>query len=233
MKKHKTFWGIFFLLAAVCILLSKTGILPDIGITTILLTIFSLWLLFDGIRYLEFCNITFALAFLYIIFDKPLGIELLTPWTAILVALLSGIGLSILFGGKRKKRHFAAKEYHWENRSSSEQCNGKNIICENNFGSAIRYINSDDFCNARVKNNFGSTTVYFDNVIIQKDCAYVDIENSFGETVLYIPKEWKIQTELNHSFGTVDEHGTPVGNSNATLYIRGNTSFGHIDIYYV
>lgn len=232
MKKHNTFWGLLFILAAAFILLSKTGILPDIGISTILLTVFSLWLLFDGIRYLEFCNITFALALLYIIFDKPLGIELVTPWTAILVALLSGIGLSMLFGKKRKHRR-AAMGHSWENRSSSEQCSGKDIICENNFGSAIRYINSDDFCNACVQNNFGSITIYLDNAMIQKDCAYMDIENSFGETVLYIPKEWKIHNELNHSFGAVDEHGTPVGSSNATLYIRGNTSFGHIDIHYV
>lgn len=232
MNKRNIFWGIFFILAAGYVLLSKLHILPDIGISTIFLG-FSLWLLVDGIRHLQFLNITFALAFLYIIFDKPLGIEALTPWTVLAVALLLGIGLSILFGGKKRKNVSMRAGSSWEDRSAGEQCSGKDIYCENNFGSSIRYINSDDFCNACIENNFGSTTVYFDNAMIQGDCAYVDIENSFGETVLYIPKEWKIHTDLSHAFGNIDEHGTPLGSSSSTLYIRGNTSFGHIEIHYV
>ena len=233
MKKRNLFWGLFFILAALYVLVSKLGILPDIGISTILLAAFSLWLLFDGIRYLQFLNITFALAFLYIIFDKPLNIDMVSPWTALTVALLSGIGLSMLFGRKKRNRHAAKTEYDRENQGTREHCSGKDIYCENSFGSAIRYINSDDLCNACVENSFGTTTVYFDNAIIQGDCAYVDIENSFGETILYVPKEWKIQTELNHAFGTTTEHGTPTGSNNATLYIRGNTSFGHIEIHYI
>ena len=105
MKKRNLFWGLFFILAALYVLVSKLGILPDIGISTILLAAFSLWLLFDGIRYLQFLNITFALAFLYIIFDKPLNIDMVSPWTALTVALLSGIGLSMLFGRKKRNRH--------------------------------------------------------------------------------------------------------------------------------
>lgn len=101
MKKQNIFWGIFFILAAVFILVSKLGIVPDIGITTVLATAFSLWLLVDGLRHLHFYNITFALAFLYIIFDAPLDIEIVSPWTALTAALFLGIGLSFLFGGKK------------------------------------------------------------------------------------------------------------------------------------
>ncbi|MDE6980372.1 MAG: hypothetical protein K2P60_03040, partial [Lachnospiraceae bacterium] len=69
--------------------------------------------------------------------------------------------------------------------------------------------------------------------IIQGDSAYLDIDNNFGETVLYIPKEWKVQTNLGRTFGSVEEFGIPLGTSYATLYIQGETCFGHIGIHYV
>lgn len=84
---------------------------------------------------------------------------------------------------------------------NGEQCSGEHIRCENNFGSAIRYINSEHFCDAQLENNFGSMSVYFDNAIIAGEAASVEVENNFGETNLYIPKEWKVQNELKRSFG--------------------------------
>ena len=44
MKSSKVFWGIFFILAAVYVVISKFGILPDIGVFSIILTVFFLWL---------------------------------------------------------------------------------------------------------------------------------------------------------------------------------------------
>ena len=38
MKSSKVFWGIFFILAAVYVVISKFGILPDIGVFSIILT---------------------------------------------------------------------------------------------------------------------------------------------------------------------------------------------------
>ena len=40
MKSSKVFWGIFFILAAVYVVISKFGILPDIGVFSIILTEF-------------------------------------------------------------------------------------------------------------------------------------------------------------------------------------------------
>jgi len=113
------------------------------------------------------------------------------------------------------------------------QCSGEQIRCENTFGSAIRYIHSDNFCKARLENNFGSMTIYFDNAVIQGGTATVKVDNNFGETVLYIPKEWKVHNELEHVFGSVNEHGKCVGTSSAELCLKGETNFGNIEIYYV
>lgn len=234
MKGRKIFWGIFFILAAVIVVISKLGMIPDIGVFTILATAFMIWMLVEGVRHVNFFEILFSIAFLCIIYDKPLGIEELTPWTVLAAALLGSIGLSMLFRGK-KKNHFSV-DVNWDDKkgkSDSEQCSGEHIHCENNFGSAIRYINSDNFQNAHLENNFGSMTIYFDNAMIQGGSAYVEMENNFGETILYIPKEWKVENHLEHTFGTINEYGSSLGSSNATLYLRGEANFGHIDVYYV
>lgn len=237
MKKQKIFWGIFFIIAAVLIIISKLNMVPDVGVFSVLAAAFFIWMFIEGIRHIDFYEMIFSIAFLYIIFDEPLGIEIeaLTPWSVLLAALLLSIGLSTLFHGKKGFRHHINIDH--ENRgnyvSSSEQCSDEHLFCENNFGSAIRYINSDNFQDAHLENSFGSMTIYFDNAVIQGDSAHVNVENNFGVTALYIPKEWKVRTDLKHSFGNTDEYGTSVGSSNTTLYIHGETSFGHIELHYV
>ncbi len=75
--------------------------------------------------------------------------------------------------------------------------------------------------------------IYFDNAIIQGELAEVQIENNFGAIILFIPKEWKVQKELEHCFGSILEHGTCLGTSSATLRLRGETNFGNIELHYV
>ena len=66
MKSSKVFWGIFFILAAVYVVISKFGILPDIGVFSIILTVFFLWLFVEGIRNVNFWEILFSIAFICI-----------------------------------------------------------------------------------------------------------------------------------------------------------------------
>ena len=205
MKSSKVFWGIFFILAAVYVVISKFGILPDIGVFSIILTVFFLWLFVEGIRNVNFWEILFSIAFICIIYDEPLGITALTPWTVLGAAFLGSIGLSLIFGGKKRKWKTVTGNV---GTSSSEQYTGEEIRCENSFGSAIRYINSDNFRRAA-------------------------IENNFGETNLYIPKEWKIQNNLDRSFGAIRETGSSIGTSSTVLYLNGSANFGEIHLHYI
>ena len=204
MKKQKIFWGIFFIVAALLIIISKLGLMPDVGVFSIFATVILLWMLIQGLKHINFYEIMFAIAFLCIIYDEPLGIEALTPWSVLAAALLFSIGLSMLFHGKRRHYHHNTSAFG----ESSEQFSDEHLVCENNFSAAIRYVNSDNFRDARLENNFGSTA-------------------------LYIPKEWKVVTNLEHSFGNIDEYGSSVGSSDTTLYIQGEANFGHIELHYV
>ena len=60
MKSSKIFWGIFFILAAIYVVISKFGILPDVGVFSIILTVFLIWMLLEGIRNVNFYGILFS-----------------------------------------------------------------------------------------------------------------------------------------------------------------------------
>lgn len=234
-KKHnsKILWGIFFILAAVYIIISRYMDFPRIDIFKLLITVFFILMFLEGLRHMDFFEILFPVACICILYDKFLGITAITPFPVLCAALFGSIGLTMIFGKKKRP-------YIWNNTksriipgTSNEQCNGENIWCKNSFGSAIKYINSDNFHGAELSNNFGSMVVYFDNAVIQEKSAYLNVENNFGETKLFIPKEWKIQNNLQHTFGEVNENGRFSENSNVTLYISGQTSFGEISIYFV
>lgn len=76
-------------------------------------------------------------------------------------------------------------------------------------------------------------TIYFDNAVIQGGTATVRVENNFGDTALYIPGEWSVENELEHVFGSINEHGRSLGTGSAHLRLEGDTNFGNIEIYYV
>lgn len=231
----KIFWGIFFVLGAVYLVVSQIFKLPEISAFTVILTVFLLSIVIQGIRKLNFFFILFGLALIGCLYDKLLGIEALTPWTLLGAAFLGSIGLSLLFKNKKKawKRggHFFSRGCDAgvteEYRSDGSQ------KFENNFSTVSRYINSDNFCSAELENNFGTMTVYFDNAIIQNPTAYLWVENNFGTINLYIPKAWKVERKSVWMCGKVMEKGMWEGTSGHTLYIREETNFGTIIIYYV
>lgn len=238
MQSKKIFWGLFFILAAVYVVVSQLGMLPDIGVFRIILTVIMLSITVEGIRHVNFYEILIPLAFIAIFYDDILGITKLTPWTVLVAAVFASIGLSMLFRRKRKGSdgRGIAMEYTQQKGNAgvgSGQCGGERIRFENNFGSAIRYINSDDFREAHIENNFGSLSVYFDNAMVQGGEAYVNVENNFGETNLYIPKEWHVTNDLEHAFGAVNNKGKCMGSSATVLYLKGSANFGVINIYYI
>lgn len=231
----KIFWGIFFVLGAVYLIVSQIFKLPEISAFTVILTVFLLSIVIQGIRKLNFFFILFGLALIGCLYDKLLGIEALTPWTLLGAAFLGSIGLSLLFKNKKKawKRGVSFFSRRSDAGVTEEYCSDGSQKFENNFSTVSRYINSDNFCSAELENNFGTMTVYFDNAIIQNPTAYLWVENNFGTINLYIPKAWKVERKSVWMCGRVMEKGKWEGTSGHTLCIHEETNFGAIIIYYV
>lgn len=237
MKRKNIGIGIFLILAAVLLVFRKLEIGPQISLFSIFLSLCWCWILIGGIRQRSFFKIVFALSFLYMIYDEPLGIahEALTPWTILGAAFLCSMGLSMIFSRNKNRK--------WENSfrtdravygSGNMQYEGENICCENNFGETNRYINSNNFCTASLENNFGQMNVYFDNAVIRGASASIDLETNFGEMKLFIPKEWRVEKSISRAFGVMQESGKPYeGDRTAVCYIRGSVNFGALIIYYI
>lgn len=136
----KILWGLFFILAAVYVVVSKLWIMPEISVFSVLLTVFFIWLFLNGIRNVNFWEILFSIAFICIIYDDQLGITALTPWTVLGAALLGSIGLSLIF--KKKSGHSPSISFEFDSDSDNEDGKyiGENIKIDMDGGNEV-YMN--------------------------------------------------------------------------------------------
>lgn len=228
MKRERMFWGLFFIIGAMAVVVSKLGFLGDISLWTIFFTVFLIAALIKGVFARSPWGILFSLAFLCILYAKPLGIAELTPWTVLGAALLGSIGCSILFHPRRKYWH-NPHEAEYE----SETVEGDTINLSTSFAGSVKYITSDNFKKANLNCSFGCMKVYFDNAIIQNGCASVDLRASFCGIELFIPKEWKVDSRIAASFGGIEEKNRSTSTGTPVLQLTGNCSFSGVTIIYV
>ncbi len=234
-KSDKVFWGLFFILGAVFLLVGRLGYLQDVNVFTLLFAVFLVACFLKSLFHVEFTGMLFSLAFLAIIFDDELGITAITPWPVLGAALLGSIGLGMLF---HRRRHFYG-DFHHHHHHMEEYCetvdveDGSQVNYGTTFGSSIKYVNSDDFKQASLNCSFGAMKVYFDNAVIQSGSAVINLRASFCGVELYIPKEWKVINHASVSLGGIDEKNHPQSNGTPVVTITGSVSFGGVEIIYV
>lgn len=251
------FWGLFFIVAAVFVIVGNMGYFGEIGFWTLLFSFFLVAWFLDSVVKVEFGGMLFSLAFAAILYDEVLGIEQLTPWPVLMAALFGTIGLNMIFKDKKKSQNVKTqviwdeKNVTWNNEKKQWETVDKDgnveihqvgedfnsddetFRCEVAFGSAVKYISSRNLRTVDLDNAFGSLVVYFDNAALCEGKAVVELDNSFGKTTLYIPKEWDVKLNMTKAFGNASEVGHSVGGSGNTLYIKGETSFGAVEIVYI
>lgn len=227
----KIFWGVLFLLAAVAVIAGGLGHFEGFSFWTVIFTIGLLGIFVEGVCYRSFGNILFALAFLAILYDEQLGLEAITPWPILGAALLGTIGLHILFPGVERK-HFGKHRISCQN-SGGDNLDSDNVHFEVSFGEAVKYLTSKTLSMAHLECSFGSLNVYFDNALLLDGEAEIHAECSFGNMVLYIPSDWKVVVNVATAFGGVEEKGHCNPEGINTLYIRGDVSFGAMEIHYI
>ena len=232
------FWGLVFLASAVFILLGSAGCFGDISLWTIFFSgLFIAWFI-NSVMDLSWGGMLFSLAFEAILFDEALGIEHMTPWPVLLAALFGTIGLNMIF----KKKNVSGTVNNLANKC--ENSGSKSMVdveleedeffkCEVNFGSSVKYVNSKFLKLAHIENSFGSLMVYFDNAELGTDRVEAQISNAFGKLSLFIPREWDTKVELTKSFGNVSEIGRPTGEAGKQFVLKGDASFGQIEITYI
>lgn len=235
MKKGKNiFWGVLFVLGAAALLVGQLGYLEKFGFWTVLFTVGLIGFLADGIFHRSFGMILFSLAFLAILHDKLLGIEMLTPWPVLGAALLGTIGLNIIFPrAQRWKKHVQKSHGGSSGGNAAEYADGEQVRFECTFAEAVKYVTGRELSFAKLENSFGSLSVYFDNAGLKNGMASVDVECSFGSIVLYVPADWRVTLDVESAFGGVNQKGKCSPNGENCLCISGEVSFGSLEIRYI
>ncbi|MDO4167392.1 MAG: LiaF-related protein [Eubacteriales bacterium] len=236
---NKLFFGICFLLGAVALILNRLGyftINKHLNLFTIILTIFFIWTLIQGVYHINFTAILFSLAFLAIIYDEPLGITVLTPGTVLAAAILGSIGLGLLFPKHLSPRH-RTQEFSQQHISKSAKIfdapDQEEIHLSNTFGASIKYINTDTFICGNFDNSFGELKIYFDNTLLKNGEAEININNTFGSTILYIPRTWRVENYVRCFFGDFKEELKPVPADGPVLKIYGEVVFGEAKVIFI
>ena len=131
----------------------QLGYLPAVGVFSLLFTVVCIAVIVASIPHVHFGGILFPLAFIAIIYDKPLGITAITPWTVLLAALLLTIGLHLIFGRFRKKivhRGHSKKRDEWDE-VKGEKLNGDELDISSTFGQChpLHHIGRFSLCGNR------------------------------------------------------------------------------------
>lgn len=238
---ERVFWGVFWIVCAVFLLMSKMGYFAQVGIFSLLLTVFFVaWIIKSLIRK-DIAGTLFPIAFIGIIYAEQLGIQEITPWPILFAALLGTIGISMIYH-PRHHYHYDRKDcgngdyrnHHYDmgNADVSNE-EGSDINIGTRFGGSVKYIKSDDFRRVCIDNQFAGMKVYFDDAIIQQGEAEIHIDGAFSGTELYIPKSWNLIHQMESTFGGIEEKGRPESTGIPKVYLTGNVTFGGVTIIYI
>lgn len=229
MKGKKIFWGLFFILSGVLVLVNQLGFFTKIGLCSLFFTIFLVAVLIKSLAHLSFTGILFSLAALAIVYAEPLNIESITPWPVLLTALFGSIGLNCIFSNIHH-HHFN----HHDKEFISENIDSDNVVDINvSFGASAKYINTKNLEKVNVSCSFGAVKIYLDNASLKDDKAIVDFNVSFAGVELYVPKNFRIENNVDASLGGIDEKNTKGNVTDKTLILTGKINLSGIEIIYV
>ena len=247
MKTKKIFWGLFLILAGAYLIVSQMGYLPSVGVVRTLLTIACAAILIKSIACMSFGGILFPLAIIAIVYAKPLGLTMVTPWSILAAALLLTIGLNLLFGGWKKKHwqhnrehghewehEFEWKHEHEEKFSSSESVEaGENIEINTTFNGVIRYITTENFRYASIDSKFSGVKIYFQDAKVPTGSAVIDVDAMFSGIELYIPANWQVINHLQGPFQGVNTKGKVPKETDTVLTLEGISRFSGVEVHYM
>lgn len=239
MKRRDLYWGFLFIIGAILIIVNQLGYFAGVSFLGIAATVILGGIMLDSLIHLNFGGVLFPAAFICMIFAEEWNITQLTPWPVLLTALLGTIGLSLIFKKNKRWNHPNWTKSKWNEshgehfESVIDEPDGAMVDCMVSFGSSIKYINTEKLERANISCSFGAMKVYFDNALIQKGQAVIQLDVSFSGVELYIPKSWNTVIQVNESLGAINEKNRKDASQVPVVMIKGNIKFGGVDIIYV
>ncbi len=227
------FWGIFFIFAAVLIVVNQLGYLGEVNVFSLGFTLLLVPIMVKSISYLNFFGVFFPLAIIGILFEKQLGFQKIVPWPILLIALFLAIGFEIIFHNNKHKHRY------WEHKGPDKyekviDMPDSNVVdLKVHLGSSIKYVNTQELQRANLSCSFGAMKVYFDRANVHEEGAEIRMDVTCGGVELYIPRTWKLIHNVNVSLGGIEEKNYRGEEGSIPVVLTGNVSLSGIEIIYV
>lgn len=246
-KWSRIFWGIGLIAAAVFLVIDQLHLLPfTIGFWAIFWTVVFVASLITSVINKNLYGAIFSIAFLVIVYAKPLHISALSPWTILLVAILVSAGISLIFRNSFKPTIIINGKKVNANWSDLINKNFKadNVITDNSFGvdsdnvvisgkmtEASRYIHSQNLKTVTIDSSMGDVSVYLDDAKAAGDEVIMNINTSMCDVDVYIPSDWQVENNMQNSLSDVDiDHSKGTGTK---LILQGRNTMGDLTVKHV
>ncbi|MCH3997434.1 MAG: LiaF-related protein [Lactobacillus amylovorus] len=246
-KWSRIFWGVGLIAAAVFLVIDQLHLLPfTIGFWAIFWTVVFVASLITSVINKNLYGAIFSIAFLVIVYAKPLHISALSPWTILLVAILVSAGISLIFRNSFKPTIIINGKKVNANWSDLINKNFKadNVITDNSFGvdsdnvvisgkmtEASRYIHSQNLKTVTIDSSMGDVSVYLDDAKAAGDEVIMNINTSMCDVNVYIPSDWQVENNMQNNFSDVDiDHSEGTGTK---LILQGKNTMGDLNIKHV
>ncbi|KRL91241.1 LiaF transmembrane domain-containing protein [Lactobacillus kalixensis] len=247
-KWGRIVWGVGFIAAAIFLVVDQLNLLPvAIGFWSIFWTVIFTASLITSLFNKNLYGSIFSIAFLLIVYVKPLHIEVLSPWTILLVALLASIGLSLVFRKSFKPTVIINGERvnaNWSDLKNDHSFKADNVLNDTSFGvnsdnvvisekmsDASRYVHSQNLKTITINSTMGDIDVYLDDARAAGDEVIVNINSSMSDIALYIPKDWQVVNNLQGGFGDVEiDYSKADG---PKLILQGKQNMGDLGVHHI
>ncbi len=234
MKSKNIFWGLFLVMSAALIIASQVTSFGTISAVSIIATVFLAAIIISSMVRLEFFGIFVPMAFLYMIYDAPLGLPFIRPVILVVSALLISIGCSLIFRKRHKKIICTGSSVNDYNKTN-ESIDDNNPKVKVSMGASSKYLHADALQGGQFSVSLGELEVYFDQVRLNPAGAQVFVDCSLGSLKLYIPRYWNVVDKIGATLGEVKNNSRqaqPVL-TEPPLTITGNVKLGSVEILYI
>ena len=246
-KWSRIFWGVGLIAAAVFLVIDQLHLLPfTIGFWAIFWTVVFVASLITSVINKNLYGAIFSIAFLVIVYAKPLHISALSPWTILLVAILVSAGISLIFrnsfkptiiiNGKKVNanwsdlinKNFKADKVITDN---SFGVDSDNVVISGKMTEASRYIHSQNLKTVTIDSSMGDVSVYLDDAKAAGDEVIMNINTSMCDVDVYIPSDWQVENNMQNSLSDVDiDHSKGTGTK---LILQGRNTMGDLTVKHV
>lgn len=228
MKREKLFWGFFFILASVLLILGSMDFIGG-SIFRLLMTIIFIYAIVKSLIHKNIAGIVFPISFIVIMYRPELHLKDLSVWVTLVAATLMTIGLHFLVPSKYEKCY---KKY--DSMETKEFVSSSQLEFNISFASSAKYVEANDFESLNLNCHFGACEVYFDHAQIKNDTAIVTMDVDFCGVALFIPKDWNVENHVECMFAGIDDKANRVYNAcGPTLILQGKASFAGVEIHYI